>query len=215
MKLIKKVKTIEVKRAFIIAQVVRKQKINKPILGLTYLKNKKRLTDSISLKEFEERLKIAKEKTLALTEPELDKFINYEYKKRLPAYNNCDWYLGEVFPDEVGVWRRAGHLPLEWTNGSLKETAQKVQSAFDKNPKSVYRGTRSAILNILKTNINELQNKKYLLPIVFEGGKGTRGRKRLKRKMKGDIDDGCIRSIALTMTGVKNIKAYIGIEKKK
>ena len=37
------------------------------------------------------------------------------------------------------------------------------------------------------------------------------GRKRLKRKMKGDIDDGCMRSIALTIKGAKTIKAYIGI----
>ena len=61
---------------------------------------------------------------------------------------------------------------------------------------------------------SEIQKEKYLLPIIFEGGKGTRGRKRLKRQMKGDIDDGCMRSIALTISGVDRIKAYIGIDKK-
>jgi hypothetical protein len=209
-----KVDTIEVKRAFIIAQLIRKQKIEKPFLGITHLKSKKRLLDRISIEEFKERLKISKEKASSLTEIELDKLINFEYKKRLPAYNSCDWYLGEVNPDEVGVWRRAGGLPLEWTNGSLRETAEKIEFAIKKNSKIITKRTKHTVSNMLATNVHELQNEKYLFPIIFEEGKGTKGRKRLKRKMKGDIDDGCMRSIALTIAGVNKIKAFIGIEKK-
>lgn len=214
MKLIKKVATIEAKRAFILPQMIRKQKIRKPLMGLTYLKNNKRLLEPISLQEFEERLKIAKAKILTLPEYELDKFISYEYKKRLIAYNNCDWYIGEVTPEEVGVWRRASGLPLEWTNGSLKETTQKIKKALDNNSKRITKRAKNAISNMLKTNMDKLQNEKYLYPIIFEGGTGTKGRKRLKRQMKGDIDDGCLRSIALTIAGAEKIKVYIGMERK-
>lgn len=68
----------------------------------------------------------------------------------------------------------------------------------------------AVIPNILKINVDIIQNEKYLLPIVFKGGSGTRGRRRLKNKMKGDIDDGCMRSIAMTINGAQKIKAYIG-----
>lgn len=63
-------------------------------------------------------------------------------------------------------------------------------------------------------NIHLLQKEKYLLPIIFKGGTGTKGRKRLKRQMKGDIDDGCMRSIALAISGKKILYVYIGFPKK-
>jgi hypothetical protein len=40
------------------------------------------------------------------------------------------------------------------------------------------------------------------------------GRKRLKTKMKGDIDDGCMRSIALAISGRNPITVYFGVPKK-
>ena len=55
-----------------------------------------------------------------------------------------------------------------------------------------------------------IQKEKYLFPVVLPGG--TMGRKGLK-KMKGDIDDGCMRSIALAISGKKKIKMYIGKKK--
>jgi hypothetical protein len=67
---------------------------------------------------------------------------------------------------------------------------------------------------MLATNVEMLQGEKYLLPIIFKGGTGTRGRHGLKRIMKGDIDDGCMRSIALAVSGTKVIRVYIGFPKK-
>lgn len=58
------------------------------------------------------------------------------------------------------------------------------------------------------------QKEKYLYPIVFKTDTGTKGRKRLKRKVKGDIDDGCMRSIAMAMFGRDPITVYYGIPKK-
>ena len=201
MKLIKKVNTINVKRCFVISQLIRLQKGNKRYLGL------------MSESNFTRKLKTAKIKALKLSEKKLDKIIKTEWAKRLKAYDSSQWYFGIISPKEVGVWRRSGGLPLSWTNGSLAETAKKVKYALEKNPKILKKRAKHAISNILQTNINYLQKEKYLFPIVFKDGTGTNGRKRIKRRMQGDIDDGCMRSIALAVAGFKKIKVYIGFPK--
>ena len=202
MKIFKKVKTIEVKRCFVISQLIRRHTGKKRFLGL------------ISKKEFEKKLVIAKKKGLKFSEKQLDEIINNEYAKRLKAYDNSDWYIGEFKPIEVGVWNKAGGLPTKWTSGSLSLTSKYIKDSLDKNLKKITRRAGRTISHILKTNISHLKKEKYLFPIVFKGNTGTKGRHRLKNKMKGDIDDGCMRSIALVISGVKIIKAYIGFPKK-
>ena len=49
---------------------------------------------------------------------------------------------------------------------------------------------------------------KFLAPIVVPGG--TWRPTPPCRRMKGDIDDGCIRAIALAIKGHERFKAYIG-----
>jgi hypothetical protein len=68
-------------------------------------------------------------------------------------------------------------------------------------------------LDILSYKGHLEQKEKYLYPIVFKTDTGTQGRKRLKRKMKGDIEDGCMRSIALAISGRDRITVYFGIPK--
>ena len=202
MKILKPIKTIEVKRCFVVSQLIRLDRGKKRYLGL------------LSPEEFQKKLKIAKIKALKFSEKKLDKIIFDEWKKRLKAYDNADWYIGKVSINEVGVWKKAGGLPLAWTNGSLVETAEKVKNVLSKNQQSLKKRARHSIQNILKTNFNVLQKEKYLLPIIFKGGTGTKGRKRLKQKMKGDIDDGCMRSIALAIAGKTTLLAYVGFPKK-
>ena len=107
MKLLKKVKPIEVKRAFIISDFVRRQDYRtdymKPVTPAVYKKQ------------------VAKAKKIILQLPEgiLDLILAGEWKQRAHAYSKSDWYIAEVSTDEVGVWRAAGHLPLKWTKGSL------------------------------------------------------------------------------------------------
>ena len=208
------VNKLEVKRCFVVSQLIRRQNFkNYFTLVFLFLFRKGYMKD-VSLEDFNERLKKAKERVLKMKESELDKVIKTEWKKRLITYDNSDWYLAEISPNEAGVWRRAGELPLDWTNGSLSETAEKVKYFFNTKPESFTSRAKYTIQNMLKTNVDKLQNEKYLFPIMFQGGSGTRGRKRLKRQMKYDIDDGCMRSVALTINGAKSIKAYIGFPKK-
>jgi transposase len=140
--------------------------------------------------------------------------ITPKWPKRIKSYNNSTWFLVEIRPNELGVWHRAGQLPLSWTNGSLAETAKKVAKGFEMKSKLIKRRPKYAIPNILKIKTHTEQKEKYLYPIVFKTDTGTQGRKRLKTKTKGDIDDGCMRSIALAINGSKTIKVYYGVPKK-
>ncbi len=200
MKKIQSIKVIEIKRTFLVAEHIRRYKNKKDYLG------------KIDRQQLATKLQKAKEKILSLTEEKLDSRISV-YPKRLLAFNSCKWYLGTFKPSEVGVWRRAGKLPLEWTNDSLEETAKHVKKAILIKSKKLKSRAKSTINNMIDINTDINQNEKYLLPIVFKGGFGTKGRRRLKKKMVGDIDDGCMRSISLTIMGVKNIKAYLGFPK--
>ena len=202
MKKLKSIKTIEVKRAFVVSDFISAKKDRRKHLNF--------VPENI----FKQKLENTKIKVIRLKEFELNKIITNEWKKRLKAYNNSDWFVGEVKTNEIGVWKKAGGLPLSWTNGSLSETAIKVKNALETNPKLLKKRSRYSIPNILKTNIKLLQKEKYLLPIIFKGGTGTKGRRNLKKQTKYDIDDGCMRSITLAVSGLKTVKAYIGFPKK-
>jgi hypothetical protein len=169
----------------------------------------------ISQQEFLGKVLGAKKKVNELSRKQLDRIIEKEWHKRLNAYDSAEWHLGEIKPSEVGVWKRAGELPTAWTNGSLADTARHVSYALlhGKLKRRKIRAAK-AVKGILETNVNFLQKEKYLYPIVFKGGTGTNGRKGLKKRMKGDIDDGCMRSIALAINGSKRIKVYFGVPKK-
>lgn len=202
MKLIRKVHPKEVKRSYVIAQLAKD--------GFGHTKDRTRLSRA----EQQKRFVSAKRKGVGLTLAQLDAIMGKEWQgKRLVAYDSCDWYIGTVHPSEVGVWNRAGGLPVRWTNGSLKETAEKVKRGLAAG-KLTHTRAGKVVSNMLKINVDNLQKEKYLYPIIFEGNTGTRGRRSLKRQMKGDIEDGCMRSIALTINGAKTITAYIGIPKK-
>jgi hypothetical protein len=201
MKLIRKVSTIEVKRCFVLSQLIRWKKRYKGHLK------------SLTREDFFKRLAQAKKKLKKLKEKDLDRIIKGEWEKRLIAYNASNWFLGEARVGEIGVWKRAGGMPLRWTNNSLADTARHVKFALKRKALGKKGRAIHALPNILKTNVDVIQSEKYLLPIIFKSNTGTRGRKNLKRIMKGDLDDGCMRSVALAVNGAKIIRAYIGFPK--
>lgn len=206
MKIIKKINTLEVKRTFVIADHITQRR---------NLGNNRKFLKDISLEEFDKKLHQSKRTILKLKEKSLDKLISPKWPKRIDSYNNSNWFIAEMSPDELGVWNRAGGLPLRWTNRSLAETAEKVSRGLKRKSKSIKRRPKHSIPNILKIKYHLQQKEKYLYPIVFKTDTGTQGRRRLKKKMKGDIDDGCMRSIALAIAGRKKIKVYFGVPKKK
>lgn len=204
MKIISKVPVIEVKRTYVIAEHLTQRK---------NLSNNKKFLKDLSPSEFDNKLRSAKKEILKLTEKDLDKLISPKWPKRINSYNNSEWVVAEMNPKDLGVWTRAGHLPLRWTNKSLAETAEKVARGFKYKSKLLKNRPKHSIPSILKIKDHLEQKEKYLYPIVFKTNTGTRGRRRLKEKMKGDIDDGCMRSIAMAMSGKNSITVYFGIPK--
>jgi hypothetical protein len=202
MKILKKVKSIEVKRAFAISDHLTQRKTKG---------NNRKFLKSLSETQFRKKLSNAKKTILKLKVKDLDKRVSPKWPKRIEAYNACQWFLAEVGLKEAGVWKRAGNLPLAWTNGSLYQTARHVKIALSKNSKLLKQRPRHAIPNILTIKTHLEQKEKYLYPIAFKSDTGTRGRKGLKHKVKADIDDGNMRSIALAISGKKSIRVYFGV----
>ncbi len=198
MKLISPVRGIEVKRAFVISQHIRR-----------HGNKNKRYLPLLSKEEFARKLKSAKAYVKKMNDVQLDRIIAKEWPPRRDAYNGVEWHLGVVDANEVAVWKGAGGLPVAWTNGSLSKTAKKVSLAMKKNSELLKSRVKRSIPRILQTSSDIVQKDKYLFPIVLPGGTIPQCRKGLK-KLKGDIDDGCMRSIALAISGKKKIKAYIG-----
>jgi len=198
MKLVRKIPTIEVKRVFVTAQKLRLARKK----GTKYL-------PKLSRGEFLKKLARAKKDTKKLSEKQLDKIISDEWPKRLKSYNDVTWYKAVVASREVGVWRRAGGLPSKWTCCSLAETAGYVKMGLADKHKHIRARSKRAIPRIMEFS-GIISRDKYLYPIVFKSSIGTNGRRWCKNKVKGDIDDGCMRSIALAVSGYKKLNIYFG-----
>jgi hypothetical protein len=203
MELLKKVTSLEAKRCYVLSQRFTSKKMRKEEL-------KKHIIKPIK-ETFLKNLSINKHAVLKLEETELDRIISAEYKKRLRAYDSVKWYIGHIDLSEAGLWKGAGGLPKAWTRGSLKDSADKMSYELKEN------NPRYSRIRAMKT-VPEIVNfkaiikkEKYLLPIILSGGTISSSRKGM-RKMKGDIDDGCMRSLAFAISGDKKIKAYIGIK---
>jgi hypothetical protein len=200
MRLLKKVKTIEVKRSFVIADFIRHHQYGKAAMS------------KVGKIAYQKQLAKAKRTVVQIPEGLLDLVIRGTTRDRISPYNTLAWYLAEVDTNEVRVWPGAGGLPKKWTRGSLRETGDYVREALKKNPRGLGHRAQTAIPEIIKISLPLLQKEKYLLPIVLPFGTLN---KKGRTRFKGDIDDGCMRSIALAVSGKKNIKLYFGIPKKK
>lgn len=205
MRLIKKVNPIKVKQSYILSDVFNFKRENISDLS-EYVP-----TLDIERDNFSEEYEKIKKNVLSLEEGVLDKIIRNEFSPRLDAYNQVEWYLGDANIDEIGVWRGTGGLPESWTKGSLKETVNMIINKTDtfKKNTDVLSGSKRvmrAVPYILRFK-DLIQNEEFFLPIILPGG--MMGREGLKL-MKGDINDGCMRSIAYVLSGDVTIKAYIG-----
>ena len=196
MKLTRKVKRITVKKCFVASQYIRKHR-----------SSKKRFLPKLAREEFLEKLKDAKEYVDNMQEENLDERIKNEDPKRLRQYNSLNWYEGNASPQEISVWKRAGGLPLAWTNKNLLKTAKLVKKSLEVNNRILSARSKRAIPRMMGF-LDLIENEKYLYPIIVRDN--ARGRKYLK-KYKGSLDDGNMRAIALTISGRKNIKAFIGV----
>lgn len=200
MKLLKKVKPVEAKRSFVAADFIRHHRYGTAAMP------------KVSKVAYQAQVKRANAVVTKIPEALLDAIIKGTTERRIRVYQKLVWHLAEVDTKEVRVWVGAGGLPKKWTRGSLEETGRYVREALNKNPRGLGHRARTAIPEILATALPVLQREKYLLPIVIPfGSLDKKGRTRFQ----GDIDDGCMRSIALAVSGKKKIKVYFGLPKKR
>jgi hypothetical protein len=200
----REVPRIEVKRCYVAAQYFR-----------TLERGNTRYLRELTREEFVDRLQASKEYAQGLSESELDKQILEEhYPKRLRMYDSCTWYIGTVSADEVGVWKGAGGLPVEWTYGSLANTAHLVNQALQAGDAKLPARSRRAIPRIIP-NLDLIEREPYLYPIIAPGatmGRGLNGRPyKHFQLMRGDIEDGCMRSITMATQGRTAFHAYVGL----
>lgn len=205
MELLKKISRLEAKRCFVLSQRFTSKQMRKNAL--------KKHMISPSQKAITDNIKTQVASVVKMSEAQLDNIIRTEYKKRLKAYDSVEWYLGSVDVSEVGVWRGAGGLPKSWTRGSVKETAQKLFGEMTKNNFQHSRVRAARVVPKILEIKSILKKQKYLLPIILSSGTIKNARKGMK-KMVGDIDDGCMRSLAFAGTGDEKIRVYIGIAPK-
>jgi hypothetical protein len=205
MKILKQVSAKEVKRAFVIADSLRFFKGPTHHMGL------------VTKVEFNNLLQKHKQRALSFGVDELNSQITKGRKLgrkymlfrllRLKSYSNYSWFLASFSTHELGVWKKAGGLPYSWTKASLFDTSNYVKNYLFSN--ILKRPRIKYALAGITTMLDIIKKEKYLYPIVFLTGTGTKGR-RWCIKMKGDIDDGNMRAIALAVSGKKNITVYFG-----
>lgn len=197
---------IEPKRCYVVSQVIRSMD-----------RGNTRYLQDLTPEEFQRRLRKAKEEVLALSEADLDKRILLEkYPKRLKGYNAVCWYKGIVHANEVGVWKGAGGLPVEWTEGSLADTARRVSKALINSENTKVAARAKRVIPRMQALVKTIEKEKYLYPIILPPATNGRGQWGRPYKnfdlMKGDIDDGCMRAISLAVSGRISFYAFIGIK---
>ena len=199
--LIKKVRSIEVKRCFVLSQrFTSKQMKKKGIKG--YKPSEETIKRNLSKTQ---------KKVCQLSERSLNRIIRTEYKKRAKLYDDLEWYLGEITPSEAKVWKGAGGLYEAWTlRLSLKDTAKKVKSGLNLGHSSIQRRRAMRVIPKIIVLKDLIQKERYLLPIVIPNGSYKKHAGGI-RSIPWFIDDGCMRSLAYAVSGDKRIKVYIGI----
>ena len=194
MKILGRVDRVTVKRCFAMTYYFRK-------LGVA-----RHADTSPSHTKYLLTLRKAKKMALAAKERDLDKII--KWPRRIKSYGKADWYIANASTKELGVWRRAGGLPLAWTEGSLAKTATYVKRGLRENSPKIHSRAKNALPAIIEHK-TIISREKYLYPIAFEGNFGTNPRRGVK-KMKAALDDGNMRAIAYAVSGSKTINFYLG-----
>ena len=201
--LIKKVSVQEIKKTYVIATLVKEYALkDAEYMGM------------VTREEYLKLLVKAKKKAVSMSNMAMDRLIIKRYggkRRRLDAFMAMQWYEAIVQTKDVGIWRGAGGLPIAWTEGSLASTARLVKKALKSKDKTIRMRARRALPGIMG-HLEVIKNEKYLRPIVFTHDTGTRGRKHLPEyKLLGDIDDGCMRSVAMAVGGDPNLHVYFGV----
>ncbi len=140
-----------------------------------------------------------------MSDSQLDSVLGW----RAPVYDRLVWRWGTVSIDEVGVWPGAGGLPSSLCMGSVRETASEIANMGGAQALAVSGDPRArdSIAGMIAV-ASVISNERLLSVIAVAGG--TYRPTPPHKRMRWDLDDGSLRSIALTLAGIETLNAYFG-----
>jgi len=117
-------------------------------------------------------------------------------QEREKFYSGLHWKLYEISIEELGIWDNAQDLPHKWCIGNLKETVDH------------YIGANNHAGQSYESKIRYL-NQAECVEIIVVDGRTKRGRENC-RKVKWNVDDGCMRALVFALKGHKHLRCYVG-----
>ena len=123
-------------------------------------------------------------KVAALTTAEIDSLVGVD-AQRLCDYNRADWRFDTLDLGECCVWPRMGNRT--WAQGRVTEVAKLFETHEPKDSR-VWSMKQFADIYSLR------------LPVIV-----------LKTRSETRIDDGSHRAIAMALTGIRKVSAWVGI----
>lgn len=168
------------------------------------LSDKAKKFANLNITEFQEGLGAFKKDVEEMSEQQLDSVLDW----RAPEYNRLTWRWGTVSIDEIGVWPGAAGLPERLCLGSVRETASGILKMGGVQALPVNGDTRARDSIPGMEAVAEVISNERLLSLIARAG-GTY-RKPPHERMRWDLDDGSVRSVALALVGIERLNAFFG-----
>ncbi|MBI3623044.1 hypothetical protein HY212_03115 [Candidatus Pacearchaeota archaeon] len=194
------ISTLEVKRWFLLANAMKEEFRHHKELGIDVL-----------VEEYKRELDYLQ----GLNEDKLSKRITD--KVRLQRYDSMAWHNADINLSDAGVWPKMQGMDILLTIGNVSETALEVRKVLEgRSEKDIPPETKKKIESII--SIADFIYPRFPV-IVFPGGEvrekdynswARKNNEPLCKIFDYDIDDGCTRSIAYSLEGIKTIPTLIG-----
>ena len=171
------------------------------------LSDKAKALANRNITEFKDGLVELKNKVNEMSDSDLDSYP--PLRSRVQEYNHLTWLWGAVSIDEIGVWPRAAGIPCELCLGSVRETASGIRKrgGVEALPVGADNRAKENIPGII--NVAEVISKERLLSVI--GLAGGIIRKPPHKRMRWDLDDGSVRSVAFALAGIESLNGFLGV----
>ncbi len=158
-------------------------------------------------KDFQAGLGDLKYGVEAMGEAELDREMIEQPQWRKTDYDTFEWAYDTVSIDRVGIWYEAGGLPAEFCLGSVRDTANLLEARRIESLPSLCKAKSE--VPVMRKVAAVIASERLLSAIAVPGGR--RRPTPPRARMTWDLDDGSHRAIALALSGIESLNAYLGI----
>ncbi len=162
---------------------------------VTIFVNERKVFNNVTLKQY-----VRQQYTFYNKLPKTNLEAKVHDKNRLNRILKHRWFLQIVQLRYIGTWPGVGDLPKEWTALSATDISKRLDST-NKTLHSVQK------IYSMMPYINEILD--LLPPILVMGGEIRDINNDLL--MPFDVDDGSHRCIAAALSGIEEVKCYVGL----